>query len=174
MSRSSSSLTPPIKHVLDLMIAWTRVHSISAVLIESYARHVSTSPAKGKICVGHSPTRKKYRDAVRLNRGGAIIIQLRYRPPPLLPGPTIPVGPPLAILTCHVAPLTDVCVGPSTWPPATRQPHLRLAWATRALPRGLSAASHLEVVPRATSAAGHHVTLQVSKIPFFPILIRKI
>ena len=173
MSHSSSSLTPPIKQVLDLMIALTRVHAISAVLIESYARHASTSPAKGKICVGHSPTRKKHWDTTRLNRGAQSLSNC-VTAPPLLPRPTIPVGPPPAILTCHVAPLTGIRVGPSAWPPATRQRHLRLAQVARALPRGLSAASHLEVVPRATSAASRHVTLQVSKIPFFPILVRKI
>ena len=96
MSRSSSSLTPPIKHVLDLMIAWTRVHAISAILIESYAHHASTSPAKGKICVGHSPIRKKHWDTARLNRGAQSLSNC-VTAPPLLPRPTIPVGP----LTCH-------------------------------------------------------------------------
>ena len=43
--------------------------------------------------------------------------------------------------------LTGVCVGLSAWPPATRQCHWRLAWATQALPRGLSAASHLRGGP---------------------------
>ena len=117
----------------------------------------------------HSPTQKKHRKNLRLNRGAP----LRYHSvtiPPLLPRPTIPVGPPHAILTCHVAPLTGVRVAPSAWPAATCQRHLRLTWATRALPRGLSVASHLEAVPRATSAAACHITLQV-KTPFFAILL---
>ena len=117
----------------------------------------------------HSPTRKKYREILLLNRETHVPYQLRYRPPPLYnQGPTIPVGPPLIILTSHVAPLTGVRVGPSAWPPATRQRHLRLARATWALPRGLSVASHLEAFPRATSPASRHVTLHV-KTPFFAI-----
>ena len=122
---------------------------------------------QGKTVWEHSPTRRKYLRLLRLNRGAP----LRFHSvtvPPLLPGPTIPVGPPHAILTCHVAPLTSVRVAPFAWPAATRQRHLRLAWATQAMPRGLSAASHLEAVPRATSAAARHVTLQV-KTPFFAI-----
>ena len=52
-----------------LMIAWTWVHAISAVLTASDARHASMSPAKGKTCVGHSPTRKRYIKIVSINIG---------------------------------------------------------------------------------------------------------
>ena len=145
MSRSLSSLTPPIKHVLDLMIAWTRVHAISAVLIESYARHASTSPAKGKICVGHSPTRKKYRDAARLNRGAQLLSNCVTAPPPphCYQGPLYPWA-------LHLPSLL------ATWPPSRKS-----AWAR---PRGLlprvspTCASrgppglcHVASVPRRTS-----------------------
>ena len=155
MSRSLSLLTPPIEHVLDLMITWTRVHAISAILIESYARHASTSPAKGKTCVGHSPTRKKYRHTACLNRGAQLSINC-VTAPLYYQGPTIPVGRPYA----NPPHATWRPSRASAWPPATRQRHLRLAWATRALPHGLSAASHLEVK---TSPRQH---LQVKTSPF--------
>ena len=63
----------------------------------------------------HSPTRKEIWDKTHINRGAPLYYQLRYCPPPppppqLLPGPTILVGPPRAILTCHVVPLTGVRV----------------------------------------------------------------
>ena len=69
VSRSSSLLTPPIEHVLDVMIAWTRVDAISAILIESDARHASMSLAKGKTVWEHSPTRRKEWEITRINRG---------------------------------------------------------------------------------------------------------
>ena len=101
----------------------------------------------------HSPTRRKYWETLRLNRGAPLYFQLRYRPP-CYQGCTIPVGPPPANpLHAMWRPSRA-----STWPPTTRQRHLRLARATRALPRGLSAASHLEAVPRATSAPARHVS----------------
>ena len=78
-----------------------------------------------------------------------------------------------SITSLHVTPHTDVRVGPSAWPPATRQRHLRLARATRALPCGLSAASHPEAVPRATSAAARHVTSVQVKTTFSRFLNRK-
>ena len=106
----------------------------------------------------HSPTRRKYWETLQLNRGAPIYFQLRYRPS-MLPGSHYSCGP----STCeprtrHVAPLTGIRVGPSAWPPATRQGHLCLVRATRALPRGLSDTSHLEAVPRATSAPACHVS----------------
>ena len=94
-------------------------------------------------------------------------------PPPLTRAPLCMWALQLPAPISHVAPLTGVCVGLSAWPPATRQRHLRLVRAIRALPRGLSVASHLAVVPCATSAAARHVTLQVSKIPFFPDFNKK-
>ena len=51
-------LSPFLTNVITLMVAWTRVHAISAVLTESNARCASTSPAKGKTVWEHSPTRK--------------------------------------------------------------------------------------------------------------------
>ena len=141
------------------MIAWTRIHAFVAILITSDVRWAATRPAQVRNVwdiVPHGEnigTRRAYKGG-RFNANAL---------PPLISnkGPTIPVGPPPANPTCHGAPLTGVRVGPSAWPPATRQRHLRLAWATRALPRGLSAVSHLEVVPRAMSAPaapGHHVS----------------
>ena len=53
------------------MIVWTLVHAISAALIRSDARQAATSPAKNKIVWEHSPTRIKWRDRTRLNRGVA-------------------------------------------------------------------------------------------------------
>ena len=46
VSRSIISLTPRIQHVVDLVIAWTEVHAISAAVIRSNARRASTWPAK--------------------------------------------------------------------------------------------------------------------------------
>ena len=54
---------------VHLMIAWTRVHAISAVLTASKACRASTSPAKGEKRVGHSPTRKEKQRNSRLNCG---------------------------------------------------------------------------------------------------------
>ena len=68
------------------MIAWTRVHAISTVLIESDARRASTSPAKGKNVWEHSPTRRKDWEITRLNRGAQIWVNC-VTAHPLLPGP---------------------------------------------------------------------------------------
>ena len=59
---------PPFSLTRLDLIAWTQVHAINAVLIRSDARQAATSPAIGKYCVGHSPTRKKNRELTRLNR----------------------------------------------------------------------------------------------------------
>ena len=145
MSRSSSSLTPPIKHVLDFMIAWTQVHVISAVLIESYARHASTSPAKGKICVGHSPTRKKYRDTAWLNKGGRNYYPIALPPP---------------APHCYQGPLYWWALRlPSL--PAMWRPSRAFAWArprgllprisTTCASRGPPGLCHVASVPRRTS-----------------------
>ena len=40
------SLKLYIKHVLDLVITWTRVHAINVFAVRSDARHASTSPAR--------------------------------------------------------------------------------------------------------------------------------
>ena len=102
----------------------------------------------------HSPTWRKYRDILRLNRGAPPPFKHSVTVPQCYQGSTIPVGPPSTYL-------------PATWRP-TRAPTwtacsrgllprgraiVRLAWATRTLPRGLSAVSHPEAVLRATSAA---------------------
>ena len=158
------------------MIAWTRVHVISAVLIESYARHASTSPAKGEICVGHSPTWKKYRDTTRLNRVAQSLSNC-VTAPSLLPGPTIPVGPPHAnphpprgaphgrprgpvpMASCH-----------ASAPPAPRAGHPGSAtWPQcRVAPRG-GPARHVSA--RNFRSPRQH--LQV-KTPFFAIFLIKI
>ena len=52
-----------------LLIAWTRVHAISAVPPASDARRVATSPAIINFVWEHSPTRIKRRERMRLNRG---------------------------------------------------------------------------------------------------------
>ena len=88
-------LNPSFAHVMNLMIAWTRVHAISAVPTESNVRRASTSPAKGMTMWEHSPTRRKTWEISRLNRGAPLITNC-VTAPQLLPGPTIPVGPPLA------------------------------------------------------------------------------
>ena len=43
-------LNRPFAHVLHLMIAWTRVHAITAVPPKSNAPHAATRPAKQKPC----------------------------------------------------------------------------------------------------------------------------
>ena len=118
----------------------------------------------------HSPTRKKYRAILRLNRGAP----LRYHSvtvPPLLPGPTIPVGPPPTSLTRHVVPHTGAHVDPSTWPHATRQRHLRIAppgfCHAASLPRRTSRRSRAPCQPPLATSACRLVN------PFFAILNRK-
>ena len=100
-----------------------------------------TSYTSKTVCE-HSSTRRKSWEVMRLNRGAqlstnCITTPLSYQ------GPTIPMGPPYANHP-HATwrPSQASAGGPSAWPPATRQRHLRLARATQALPRGLSAASH--------------------------------
>ena len=66
-------LNPSFAHVMNLMIAWTRVHAISAVPTESNARRASTSPAKVKTVWEHSPTRRKTCEISRLNRGAPLV-----------------------------------------------------------------------------------------------------
>ena len=60
-------LSLPFAHVMDLMIAWTRVHAISAVPTESHAHRAATRPAQVRAVWEHSPTRKKKRKAASLN-----------------------------------------------------------------------------------------------------------
>ena len=69
---------PPFSLTRLDLIAWTQVHAINAVLIRSDARQAATSPAIGKYCVGHSPTRKKNRELTRLNRGTDSPINYRH------------------------------------------------------------------------------------------------
>ena len=144
---------PSFAHVINLMIAWTWVHAISVVLTKFNARRASTSPAKGKTVWEHSSTRKKYRDTARLNRGGAQLSINCVTAPPLLP-----VGFPYANHHTPRGAPHGRPRGPVRVASCHGQHHLRLARATRALPRGLSAALHLKVVPRATSAPARHVS----------------
>ena len=88
-------LNPSFAHVMNLMIAWTQVHAISAVPTESNVRRASASPAKDKTMWEHSPTRRKTWEISRLNRGAPLINNC-VTAPQLLPGLTMPVGPPLA------------------------------------------------------------------------------
>ena len=94
--------------------------------------------------VGQSHTEKIMDFGVIKSRGA--VTHMRYRPQ-LLARAHNTRGP----STCM--PATWRPTRASAWPPATRQRHLRPVWATQALPRGLSAASHPEAVPRATWAA---------------------
>ena len=92
----------------------------------------------GKTVWEHSPTRRKSWEVMRLNRGAQLSTNC-VTAPLSYEGPTIPVGPPYA----NHPHATWRPSRASAWPPAMRLRHLRLARATRALPRGLSAASHL-------------------------------
>ena len=110
------SLKLSFAHVPDLMIAWTRVHAIFAVLIASDVRWAATRPAQVR----------KYGKITWLNRGAqrwvnCVTSSLSYQ------GPTIPVGPPYA----NPSHATWCPSGASAWPPAMRQRHLRLARASR-------------------------------------------
>ena len=77
------------------MIAWTRVHAISAALTESNACRASTSPAKGKTVWEHSPTRRKEWEITRINREAQLSFNC-VTAPPLLPGSHYARGPPHA------------------------------------------------------------------------------
>ena len=112
------------------MIAWTRVHAISAVLMESDARLQSTSPEKGKTVWEHSPTWKKNRENPRLNRG-APFVDIALPSPTVTKAPLYPWALLVRTLLCHVASLLGVRVDLSAWPPTTRQRHLRLTRADR-------------------------------------------
>ena len=160
--------------MLEWLIAWTRVHAIDAMrssLTESDAYRASTSPVKGKTVWEHSPTRRKEWEITRLNRGSAGLYLISVTAPLSHQGPTIPMGPPLPSL-------------PATWRPSRASawgrphgllPRVSATYASRgpavALPRGLSATSHPHSGParHVSSPPGpaRHVTLQVSKIPFF-------
>ena len=148
------------------MIAWTLVHAISAALIRSDARQAATSPAKNKIVWEHSPTRIKWRDRTRLNRGVASPINCPHVSS-ISSTRGAPHGRPRGamgrVATCHVA-------APPVRHLATRGPPV-------ALPRGLSASSH------PLGGPVHHVSArQLSRSPrqglhvrnhFFVILNRK-
>ena len=111
-------------HVVNLMIAWIRVHAITTALIRSDARQAATSPAINKIAWEHSPTRIKRRESTRLNRGVASPINYPY-----VSSISSTRGAP------HGCPRGRVASLPLGAPRATP------AWATRVLPRGLSATS---------------------------------
>ena len=128
------SLKLSFAHVLDLMIAWTRVHAISAVLMESDACRASTSPAKGKTCGTMSHTEEIYITCMLKYRG--VVTHLRYRPN-FLPGGAPPGHPcgPVCVASCHEsAPLA----------PRAGRPWL---CHVASVPRHIHA-----LVPRATSA----------------------
>ena len=94
---------------------------------------------QGKTVWEHSPTRRKYPRLLQLNRGAPLCFH-SVTIPPLSPGPTIPVGPPHANLTCQVAPVTGVRVAccHASPPLAPRLGHLGYAkWPQcRVAPRG--------------------------------------
>ena len=123
---------------------------------------------RGKKCVGHSPTRRKCWEKRCLNRGA----QLCPWAPSLTRVPLCPwalqlPAPPSA--TWHPSRASAWIA----WPPATCPRlvhHLRPARATRALPRGLSAASHLRGGPaRHVSACNSRSPCQHLQVrtPFF-------
>ena len=135
MSRSLSLLNPSIGHVLVMEIGWTlcpphQCASHDAPWIRRLlGRHASCA---GKKRVGHSPTRRKYFEKTRLNRG----VQLSFNcvtAPLSYQGPTILVGPPYANLPlgaphdAHVEPAWSRGP-PATWPRTVSL--LRPAWAT--------------------------------------------
>ena len=146
------SLTP-----LDL-IAWTQVHAINAVLIRSDACQAATSPAIGKYCVGHSPTRKKNRELTRLNRGTDSPINYRHYLLYYLPYVWRPHGHPRVLALPR---------GPS---PRGRAVRLR---AMAFGPSCLRAMAHLPRVASTVSSA-RHVSSAVSLPLFFDFFNRKI
>ena len=115
-------------------------------------RTLATRPRclQGKIVWEHSPTRKKNRQNMRLNRG-APLSSHSVTVPPCYQGPLYPWALHLRALLPRGAPHGRPR-GPIRVASATRWRHLCLAWAAWALPRGLSAGSHPGSVPRATSA----------------------
>ena len=67
--------------MIKSLIAWTRVHAIDAARSGSTisdACCVATSPAKGKTVWEHSPTRRKERKMMRINRGVNSLINCLY------------------------------------------------------------------------------------------------
>ena len=95
-------------------------------------RHASCT---GKNVWEHSPTRRKGWEIMLLNRGAQSLANCVTAPLSYL-GPTIPVGPPAAVPTCHVAPHTGAHVDPrgrvaTCRVSAPRARHLRPAGATR-------------------------------------------
>ena len=62
-------LSPPFAHVMDLTIAWTRVHAIVAVLIASDVQVSCHASCTGKTVWEHSPPWRKERKIMRTNRG---------------------------------------------------------------------------------------------------------
>ena len=129
------------------MIAWTRVHAISAVLMESDTHLQSTSPEKGKTVWEHSPTRKKNRENPRLNRG-APFVDIALPSPTITRAPLCPWALLVRTLLCHVASLLGVRVASchASAPPA---PHAGRPWLCHvaSVPCRIHA-----LVPRATSA----------------------
>ena len=89
---------------------------------------------KGKNVWEHSPTQVKDWEITRLNRGGANVSQLRYRPPSLTRAPLYPwalqlPSPPATWRPTRAPTWTRVVVWPpATWPRPVRL--LRLTWAT--------------------------------------------
>ena len=87
----------------------------------------------GKTVWEHSPTPRKYWEITRLNRGAQMCVNC-VTAPLSYQGPTVPMGPPTAVPTCHVAPHTGAhvdsrgCVAPCHVAAPLRL--MRPAWAT--------------------------------------------
>ena len=131
------------------MIAWTRVHAISAVLMESDARLQSTSPEKGKTVWEHSPTRRKTLEILHSNRGAPLIV-IVLSSPQCYQGPLYPWALRLQTLlprgAPHERPRGPVCVASchESTPPAPRagRPGSAMWPQCRVAPRG-SLARHV-------------------------------
>ena len=129
-----------------MKIVWTPFHTIDAFALISDCSDVATSRATDKKRVGHSPTRRKYWEKTRLNRGAQLSTNC-VTVPTLLPGPHYTCGPSICQpYLPHGAPH-----GRPRGPAWSRGhlPRVRALKATCAphgppvaLPRGLSAASH--------------------------------
>ena len=134
-----------------------------------------------KIQWEHSPTRNKSVEMARLNRGSANTIQLALPPPLSNQGPLYSWALHLPAYLPRGAPHGCPRGRADTRGLLPRVRTLCASCASSglpvALPRGLSATSHPRGGPAchvsAPAGPARHVTLQVSKIPFFVILIRK-
>ena len=134
------------------MIAWTRVHAITAVPPAYNAPRAATRPAKQKPCGNIVPHRE--------NRGKECAS----------------IGERIPLLIFFFLPLNPAtCVAPHGRPRGRvaslplGAPYAPLARATRALPRGLSAASQPRLVPRATSLCPvRHVSRRLGSVATSP------